>query len=48
MEGGNDIVNELDSFEIDRISVGDYDVTEVTVSTSGLGGFEIEGGLDFD
>lgn len=48
VEGGNDIVNELDSFEIDRISVGDYDVTEVTIGTSGLGGFEIEGGLDFD
>ena len=48
VEDQDDIVNRLDSFEVERISVGDYDVTEMIISPDGLGGFEIEGGLDFD
>ena len=47
-EGYDDIICELDPFEIERISVGDYRLTEVVVSVGGLGGFEIEGGLDFE
>ena len=47
-EGYDDIICELDPFEIERISVGDYKLTEVVVSVGGLGGFEIEGGLDFE
>ena len=47
-EGYDDIICELDPFEIERISVGDYKLTEVVVSLGGLGGFEIEGGLDFE
>ena len=47
-EGYDDIICELESFEIERISVGDYKVTELVVSVGGLGGFEIEGGLDFE
>ena len=44
-EGYDDIICELDPFEIERISVDDYKLTEVVVS---LGRFEIEGGLDFE
>ena len=47
-EGYDDIICELESFEIERISLGDYKVTELVVSVGGLGGFEIEGGLDFE
>ena len=47
-EGYDDLICQLDPFEIERISVGDYKLTEVVVSTNGLGGFEIEGGLDFE
>ena len=47
-EGYDDIICELDPFVIERISVGDYKLTEVVVSVGGLGGFEIEGGLDFE
>ena len=47
-EGYDDIICELDPFEIERISVGDYKLTEVVVSVGGLGEFEIEGGLDFE
>ena len=47
-EGYDDIICVLDPFEIERISVGDYKLTEVVVSVGGLGGFEIEGGLDFE
>lgn len=47
-KGYDDIICELDPFEIERISVGDYKLTEVVVSVGGLGGFEIEGGLDFE
>ena len=47
-EGYDDIICDLDPFEIERISVGDYKLTEVVVSVGGLGGFEIEGGLDFE
>ena len=47
-EGYDDIICELDPFEIERISVDDYKLTEVVVSLGGLGGFEIEGGLDFE
>ena len=47
-EGDDDIICDLDPFEIERISVGDYKLTEVVVSVGGLGGFEIEGGLDFE
>ena len=47
-EGYDDIICELDPFEIERISVGDYKLTEVVVSVGGLGGFEIEEGLDFE
>ena len=47
-EGYDDIICELDPFEIERISVGEYKLTEVVVSVGGLGGFEIEGGLDFE
>ena len=47
-EGYDDLICQLDPFEIERISVGDYKLTEVVVSINGLGGFEIEGGLDFE
>lgn len=47
-EDYDDIICVLDPFEIERISVGDYKLTEVVVSINGLGGFEIEGGLDFE
>ena len=47
-EGYDDLICNLDPFEIERISVGDYKLTEVVVSVGGLGGFEIEGGLDFE
>ena len=47
-EGYDDLICQLDPFEIERISVGDYKLTEVVVSVGGLGGFEIEGGLDFE
>lgn len=43
-----DIACELDPFEIARISAGNYQVTELVVSTGALGGFEIEGGLEFE
>ena len=47
-KGYDDIICDLDPFEIERISVGDYKLTEVVVSVGGLGGFEIEEGLDFE
>lgn len=47
-EDCDDIICELESFEIERISIGDYKVTELVISVGGLGGFEIEGGLDFE
>ena len=47
-EGYDDLICQLDPFEIERISVGDYKLTEVVVSINGLGGFEIEGGLDIE
>ena len=47
-KGYDDLICQLDPFEIERISVGDYKLTEVVVSVGGLGGFEIEGGLDFE
>lgn len=47
-EGYDDIICKLEPFEVERISVGDYKVTELVVNVGGLGGFEIEGGLDFD
>ena len=47
-EGYDDLICQLDPFEIERISVGDYKLTEVVVSINVLGGFEIEGGLDFE
>ena len=46
-EKGN-ITCELDPFEVERISAENYQVTELVVSTGALGGFEIEGGLEFE
>ena len=43
-----EIVCELDPFTIERISSGDYKVTELVVKVGALGGFEVEGGLEFE
>lgn len=43
-----EIVCELDPFTIERISSGDYKVTELIVKVGALGGFEVEGGLEFE
>lgn len=43
-----EIVCELDPFTIERISAGDYKVTELVVKVGALGGFEVEGGLEFE
>ena len=43
----DDVIYDLDSFEIRPITAGDYTVTEVVIA-GGLGGFEIEGGLEFE
>ena len=43
----DDVIYDLDSFEIRPVTAGDYTVTEVVIA-GGLGGFEIEGGLEFE
>ena len=43
-----EIVCELDPFTIERISAGDYKVTELVVKVGALGGFDVEGGLEFE
>ena len=43
-----DIVCELDSFVIERIKSGDYNVTELVVKVGALGGFVVEDGLEFE
>lgn len=43
-----EIVCELDPFTIERISSGDYKVTELVVKVGALGGFEVEDGLEFE
>ena len=48
VNGQDDIVCVLDPFSIERISAGDYKVTEIVVTTGALGDFEIEGGLEFE
>lgn len=44
----DNIVCVLDPFDIERISAGDYNVTEVVVKTGALDGFEIEDELEFE
>lgn len=48
VKGQDDIECLLEPFRIERISTGDYKVTEIVVSTGALGEFEIEGGLEFE
>ena len=43
-----EIVCELEPFTVERISAGDYKVTELVVKVGALGGFEVEGGLEFE
>ena len=43
----DDVIYDLDSFEIRPVTAGDYTVTEVVIA-GGLGGFEIERGLEFE
>ena len=47
-EGYDDMVCQLEPFVIERMSGGDYKVTELVVGVGALGGFEIEGGLEFE
>ena len=48
VKGQDDIECLLETFRIERVSAGDYKVTELVVSTGDLGDFEIEGGLEFE
>lgn len=48
VKGQDDIECLLETFRIERVSAGDYKVTELVVSTGALGDFEIEGGLEFE
>ena len=48
VKGMDDMVCVLGELEIERISSDDYTVTELVVKTGALGGFEIEGGLEFE
>lgn len=43
----DDVIYDLDSFEIRPVTAGDYTVTEVVIA-GGLGGFDIVGGLEFE
>lgn len=43
----DDVIYDLDSFEIRPVTARDYTMTEVVIA-GGLGGFEIEGGLEFE
>ena len=45
---GQEVVKKLGTVEIERITFSSQNVTEVVVATEGLGGFDIEGGLDFE
>lgn len=44
----DDIMVRLDSLEIVRVTAGDFIITEVTVGTNPLGGYEVIGDIDFD
>ena len=48
VKGMDDMVCVLGALEIERISSDDYTVTKLVVKTGALGGFEIEGGLEFE
>jgi hypothetical protein len=43
-----EFVCELDSFVIERVTADDYKAVELVVNTGSLGGFDVEGGLEFD
>lgn len=45
---GTEIVSEIGTVEIERVTASGQQVKEVVISTGGLGGFEIEGDLEFE
>lgn len=45
---GTEIVSEIGTVEIERVTAAGQQVREVVISTGGLGGFEIEGDLEFE
>lgn len=48
VKGQDDISCVLESFAVNRISAGNYAMTELVLSTGALGDFEIVGGLEFE
>lgn len=45
---GTSIVSEIGTVEIERVTASGQEVKEMIISTGGLGGFEVEGGLEFE
>lgn len=48
LEDGTEIISEMGTIEVERVTAGGQQVKEVVISTGGLGGFEVEGNLDFE